>query len=87
MTDNVTRLKLAKTAPKPLTMDCLPGYWRGRAKSSRLFADQERQHGNMRAADELDRQALEYEAKADALERSPGDTSERSSPVAILPTS
>lgn len=71
--NNVVKRNADRHPLKIPALDLVPGYWRGRARTSRLFAEKARQAGDMRGADELDRQALRYESKADELARAPAE--------------
>lgn len=48
-------------------LERLPGYWRGRAQTCRMFAEEERRRGHARAADALDMLANGYTERAYAL--------------------
>lgn len=47
-------------------LERLPGWWLGKAETRRKFADEARQIGRDREADEHDRIAREYEARIKA---------------------
>lgn len=68
MTDDMTDLRLAPARPGLSLRHRLPVYWRGRARGSQFLAAQARASGDRAKADELDRQARLFQAKADALE-------------------